>query len=317
MGKILASIDIGSHTLRLLIAKESRVTGVFKPLARRRVYIRLAEGLTQSEKKIIPPRAMERALNALQVFSGYINRLSVHSVRAVATGAVREATNSEEFLDRIYEQTGIRAKPITGIEEALLSAKGALNALNIQAGPFVVFDLGGGSAEFLIDGGGRRLVRSLPLGAMILTKRYLGSDPPRKTQVSALLRHIDQCLNEAKMSVPGQRAPSIFVGTGGTVTTLAVMLHGISARDISAERINGLILKRRRIEALFSEIKNLSFGERLRLPGLDKDRADVILAGCLVVISILRLFKSHQLTVSMSDLLEGILIESINGVGND
>lgn len=317
MGKILAAIDIGSHTARLLVAKESKVGGVIQQLARKRAYIHLAEGIAQSEKKILPSRAMERALNALKDFSGYINRLGVHSVRAVATGVVREAANKKQFLDRIYEQTGIRVRAITGVEEAYLSAKGALHALNIHTDPFVVFDLGGGSTEFFIRSEGTKVARSVPLGTMILTKRYLGFDPPREAEVEALVRHVDQCLLDANLDVPSVRDLSLMVGTGGTVTTLAAMVHGISLGDITAERINGLVLGRRKIEALFNEIRPLSLDSRSRLPGLDKGRSDVILAGCLAVIRILYFFKSLQLRVSLSDLLEGMLIENNNGEGND
>ncbi|MBE9569238.1 MAG: hypothetical protein IMF11_01310 [Proteobacteria bacterium] len=124
---------------------------------------------------------------------------------------------------------------------------------------------------------------------------------------------MDKCLLDADLNVPGPRDLSLLVGTGGTVATLAVMLHGIPSGDIAADRINGLLLKTRQIEALFSEIRNLSLSERLKLPGLDKGRADVILAGCLTVIRILYFFKSLQLTVSLSDLLEGILVESSEG----
>ena len=317
MDKVLAAIDIGSHTARLLIAKESETAGVIRQLARKRVYIRLAEGITQSEKKIIPSRAMERALNALKDFSGYINRLGVHSVRAVATGAVREAANKKQFLDRIYQQTGIRVRAITGVEEAYLSAKGALHALNIHTDPFVVFDLGGGSAEFFIVSKGRRSARSVPLGAMILTKKYFELDPPGEAEVEALSKHVDQCLLDANLDVSSVQDLSLMVGTGGTVTTLAAMIYGISLGDITAKRINGLVLRRQKIEALFNEIRPLSLEARLRLPGLEKGRSEVILAGCLTVIRILHCFKAFQLSVSLSDLLEGILIENNNGEGND
>jgi len=278
------------------------------PLARKRAYIRLAEGLSQSEKKDIPSVAIDRTLNALKNFSGTLKRFRVHSVNAVATGVIREAPNRNKFLDRIYEETGIRVRVITGVEEAYLTAKGALQALNIHTDPFAVFDLGGGSTEFLIGSEDTKVARSVPLGAMILTKRYFGSDPPGEAEVVALSRHVDQCLLDANLIVPGARDLPLLVGTGGTVTTLAVMLHGIPLGDITADRVNGLLLKRRKIEVLFSEIRTLSLDTRLGLPGLDKGRADVILAGCLTVIRILYFFKSLQLKVSMSDLLEGILV---------
>ena len=283
------------------------------PLARKRAYIRLAEGLSQSENKDIPSVAIDRTLNVLKYFAGYLKRFRVHSVNAVTTGVIREAPNRDQFLDRIYEATGIRVRAITGVEEAYLTAKGALQALNIHTDPFAVFDLGGGSTEFLIGSEGTRVARSVPLGAMLLTKKYFGSDPPEEAEVDALSRHVDQCLLDADLDVPGARDLSLLVGTGGTVATLAVMLHGIPSGDITADRINGLLLRRRNVEALFSELRDLNLSERLKLPGLDKGRADVILAGCLTVIRILYFFKSLQLKVSLSDLLEGILIESSEG----
>jgi len=269
------------------------------------------------KRQDIPSVTIDRTLNVLKNFSGYLKRFRVHSVNAVATGVIREAPNRDQFLDRIYEETGIRVRAITGVEEAYLTAKGALQALNIHTDPFAVFDLGGGSTEFLIGSEGTRVARSVPLGAMILTKRYFGSDPPGEEEVEELSRHVDQCLLDAHLNVPGARDLSLLVGTGGTVATLAVMLHGIPSGDITADRINGLLLRRRNIEVLFSEIRNLSLSERLKLPGLDKGRADVILAGCLTVIRILYFFKSLQLKVSMSDLLEGILVEKLEGERNE
>ncbi len=317
MSRVHASIDIGTHTARLLIARKRGIPGHLTPLARKRAYIRLAEGLSQSKNKGIPSVAIDRTLNVLKNFSGYLKRFNVHSVNAVATGVIREAPNRDQFLDRIYEETGIRVKVITGVEEAYLTAKGAMQALDIFTDPFMVFDLGGGSTEFLIGTEGTRVARSVPLGAMILTKRYFRSDPPGEGAVVALSRHVDRCLLDADLNVPGDQNLSLLVGTGGTVVTLAAMLHGIPVGDIAADRINGLLLKRQKIETLFNEIRALNSDAKLELPGLDKGRVDVILAGCLTVIRILYFFKSLQLKVSLSDLLEGLLTESPEGEKND
>ena len=287
------------------------------PLARKREYIRLAEGLNQSENKDISSGAIDRTVNVLKNFSGTLKHFRVHSVNAVATGVIRDAPNGDQVLDRIYEKTGIQAKVITGVEEAYLTAKGALHSLNIHADPFAIFDLGGGSTEFLIGSEDTRVARSVPLGAMLLTTRYFGLDPPVEAEIEALSSHVDQCLADADLDVPGARDVSLLVGTGGTVATLAAMLHGIQLKDIAADRINGLLLKKGKIEALFSRIRPLSLDARMKLPGLDKGRADVILAGCLTVIRILCFFKALQLTASLSDLLEGILVEKLEGENND
>jgi exopolyphosphatase/guanosine-5'-triphosphate,3'-diphosphate pyrophosphatase len=307
MTKPCASIDIGSHTARLLIADKSGPQGILRPLIRKRDYIRLSEGFDRAGEKTIQPNAIDRTLDALKGFSQTLKTFDVGSVHAVATGLFREAANRDEFLDRIYESTGIRVRTITGDEEALLTGKGVLNALDIRKKPFIIFDLGGGSTEFLSGRGGRQTVRSIPLGAGILTQAYLKADPPEKNEIRVLSAYIDQILTESGMEEVGAGDVYLVVGTGGTVTTLGAMTHRVPVEDITPEVINGLTIERSQIEGLFYRLRNLTLEERAKLPGLDPGRAGVIVAGSLIVIRILHFFKSVQLTVSMSDLLEAIL----------
>jgi exopolyphosphatase/guanosine-5'-triphosphate,3'-diphosphate pyrophosphatase len=307
MTKPCASIDIGSHTARLLIAEKSGSQGILRPLIRKRDYIRLSEGFDRAGKRIIQPDAIDRTLDVLRGFSRSLKTFDVGSVHAVATGLFREAANRDEFLDRIYESTGIRVRTITGDEEALLTGRGVLNALDIRKEPFIIFDLGGGSTEFLSGNGGGQTVRSIPLGAGILTQAYLKADPPEKNEIHALSTQIDQILTESGMEEVGAGDVYLVVGTGGTVTTLGAMSHSVSVEDITPEVINGLTLERSQIEGLFDRLRNLTLEERAKLPGLDPGRAGVIVAGSLIVIRILHFFKSFQLTVSMSDLLEAVL----------
>jgi exopolyphosphatase/guanosine-5'-triphosphate,3'-diphosphate pyrophosphatase len=307
MTKPCASIDIGSHTARLLIAEKSGPQGILRPLIRKRDYIRLSEGFDRAGKRIIQPDAIDRTLDVLRGFSRSLKTFDVGSVHAVATGLFREAANRDEFLDRIYESTGIRVRTITGDEEALLTGKGVLNALDIRKKPFIIFDLGGGSTEFLSGNGGGQTVRSIPLGAGILTQAYLKADPPEKNEIHVLSTYIDQTLMESGMEEVGGGDVYLVVGTGGTVTTLGAMTHRVPVEDITPEVINGLTIERSQIEGLFYRLRNLTLEERAKLPGLDTGRAGVIVAGSLIVIRILHFFKSVQLTVSMSDLLEAIL----------
>lgn len=303
-----ASIDIGTHTARLLIARKPETQERLKPLARKRAYIRLGQGFSYSEGKTIQPEAIDRTLVVLEDFLQYTRLFDVHEVHAVATGVVREATNRDEFIDLIQSRTGIHIRPITGEEEALLTGKGVLYALHVQSGPFLVFDLGGGSTEFFLNTGRRQVVRSILMGSMILKQAFLKSDPPRAKQVNALSKHIDKMLGALSLEPINSGSFLLVAGTGGTVTTLAAMLNSIYLEDIAPERINGLTMTLKQLEGLFNEIKRLPYEERLKMPGLDPDRAEVILAGCIAVIRILYFFKSLQVTVSMSDLLEGVLI---------
>jgi exopolyphosphatase/guanosine-5'-triphosphate,3'-diphosphate pyrophosphatase len=311
--KNLASIDIGSHTARLLVAQKVGYSRPFRPLFRERAYIRLAEGFDDQGEKMIKPEAIDRALNALEDFAAIVRKFNVENTYAVSTGVVREAANRDYFLNLIYDQTGIEVKAISGEEEARLTGKGVLHSLEIQGRPYMIFDLGGGSTEFFIGEKEERIVKSIPLGAMILTQKFLNSDPPGEEAIESLVKHVDKVLQKTFSWNNHSASDFLPVGTGGTVTTLAAMIYGIHTRDINPERMNGLILERERLEDLFSRIKTMTIKERLKRPGLDQGRADVILAGSLVVIRVLHFFNAFQMMVSLSDLLEGILIAYLQG----
>lgn len=307
----LASIDIGSHTARLLISQQMGDSGLFRPLFRKRAYIRLAEDFDDQKRVTIKPDAIDRTLNALEDFAAITREFSVDITHAVSTGVVREASNRDDFLNFIYKHTGIKVKLISGEEEARLTGKGVLHSLDIRGTPFMIFDLGGGSTEFIFGDGRDRKVKSILLGAMILTQKYLASDPPDKRSIEALDEYVGKFLQETLSLQAYSANYHLLVGTGGTVTTLAAMIHRINTEEISPESMNGLVLKRKWLEDLFQQIKSMTIAEKLKLTGLDEGRADVILAGTIVVIRILRFFESIEMLVSLSDLLEGILITHI------
>jgi len=177
--------------------------------------------------------------------------------------------------------------------------------------PFLIFDLGGGSTEFVAGQIGTNEVKSLPLGTLILTQRYLPKDPPDEEGLKALAHHVDRVLKEGLPQQFHKEGNRLLVGTGGTVTTLAAMEEGISTEEISPERMNGVILRREALEALFEKMVRVTTKERLGFQGLDEGRADVIPAGAMVVIRIMHLFRAHRMTVSLSDLLEGVLIDGL------
>ena len=144
------------------------------------------------------------------------------------------------------------------------------------------------------------------MGAGVLTKRFVISDPPKEAELDSVSKEIDQCLKSTLADAAGE---TVVIGTGGSVTTLAVMVHGISHDDISPERVNGLCLTLPQLEACFSQMRALTVEQRVKRLGLDPGRADVIVAGSLIIIKIMRFLGVFELLVSMSDLLEGLLIE--------
>ncbi len=304
---ILASIDIGSHTARMLVCQKTGSMKDMRPLLRKRVYIHLAEGFASQAKQVIQPEAMERALKTLGEFASIVEEMHVGNVRAVCTGVVREAENRDDFLRLIFDHTGIQANVISGGEEARLTAKGVFDALGLQDRNSIIFDLGGGSTEFICGGQGHQKTQSLPLGAMLLTQKYLVSDPPVNEEMDALEQDVDNVLTQT-FSEDHRGWDGLLVGTGGTVTTLGAMLHHMDLEEINPKRMNGLTLRREQLENLFERLKTMTFDERLRFRGLDRGRADVIPAGCAVVLRILHFFKAREMMVSLSDLLEGIVL---------
>jgi len=263
--------------------------------------------------EILKPEAMGRALDGLVDFVRALREWEVKEVYAVSTGVVRKAANKDAFLSLIYERTGIKARVITGEEEARLTGAGVLHSLDIRGKPFILFDLGGGSTEFLVGEDEEGTARSVPLGAMVLTQAFLKRDPPEERGIDGLNRHVEEVLRNTFPGQAGAKGDRLIIGTGGTVTTLAAMLGGVDVSEISPEKIHGSIIQRKSVEDLFARMRTLTVEERARIKGLDRGRADVILAGSLVVIGLFRFFRSHQVLVSFSDILEGVLIEHLGG----
>ena len=310
----IASIDLGSHTARLLIARVGDDGGHFKPLVRNRSYLYLAGDFDPVLKRI-SKEASARAVRVLKDFSRTIEDWQVKRVVAVATGVVRKAANRNEFLKEIFEESGLRVSVISGEKEARLTGKGALGALGIKEPPFFVFDLGGGSTEFLLSlfpehGKEGRVVDSVSLGAMMLTNTFLLSDPPSEKEMKALVAHIDQTLDRKCPLFP---ANGPVIGTGGTVVALCAMHNGISPNAVVPEKINGLVLTLSQVESCLEKMCRLTTVERIERLGLDSGRARVLVAGATVVARLFRQLKVSELLVSMSDLLEGALMDFLEG----
>ena len=306
MSRILASIDLGSHTARLLIARRSGSPGRLTPLLRERAYIRLAEGLGRERQGEIGRDLCDRVLQVMGRFSRMLADFEVERVLGVATGVIRDARNRDEFLKLIYRESGIPIRVISGDREALLSGKGALGAMNFAGDGCLVFDLGGGTTEFFYKRGEIERTKSLPLGAATLTSMFVRSDPPDTSELRAVAAEVERRLTGARIELP---QGGLLIGTGGSVTTIATMVHRISPGEIRPERLNGLELNYPQVAACLEEMAGMDLERRRALDGLDPERARVILAGALVVMGIMRHTGSSRATVSMSDLLEGLLID--------
>lgn len=310
----LASMELGTYTARLLIAVPTGDRSLFRPLARERRTVRLAEGFGNRGTARIGEAAADRAAAAVGFFEDRMREEQGTLVRAVATGVVRSAKNRDAFLRGLLDRTGVAFEPVSGEVEAKLTAKGALYALPRPDRPFVLFDLGGGSTEF-VRGGGLHdeplEVCSLPLGAAVLTEAFLREDPPSRDALRRLADAVDEVLETGFDEPNRAEGPPLLIGTGGTATTLAAMIHGIDLSRITPERMNGLVLDGTVLEALLDRMVRLRTEERKQLRGLDPERAEVIPAGTQAVLRIMARYGTRQVTVCLSDILDGLLIEEL------
>lgn len=311
-----ASIDIGTNTLRLLIAEVSQ-DGKLKPVVYRRAITRLGGGYTDTEG--IEKGAAERSVAALTDFRKEIDSVGADTVLATATSVVRRAVNGVSFVREVEKRTGIKVRVIGGDEEARLSLLGVLSVIEGAPKKRLVMDIGGGSTEFIAaEDSHMRGAWSMEMGVVHLTERHLKSDPPSKAEVAAMEAEI-RGIVEGLHGIMGREgvsagdyssnAGALFVGTAGTVTTLAAIDQGLEVYD--RERINNYVLKRNNIESLYRYLLSLTLKERAEVLSLEKGREDLIIPGSFIALAALDSFAFDGMVVSDAGLLEGIIIDRL------
>jgi len=301
----LASIDIGSNTLRLLIA-EGRTSARLKPIRVERRITRLGEQFLPT--KTLQPSAVARSIAALREFAQFMAENGVQDYLAAATAVVREAGNGVAFLRRVEEEARIRVRVLSGTEEAEFALRGA--ALVVRGGdaPIVLFDIGGGSTEVIRQASGGSLGPesvSLPIGVVHLTETFLREDPPGLEACGRLGGHVRAVLEAVKFSASMDGV--IWVGTAGTVTTLAAIY--LELENYGPEQISGVVLERPWLVNLCNRLARMPVAARRGIVGLEPGREDIILAGALVTLELMNTFRFSQATVSDAGLLEGLFLE--------
>lgn len=289
--KRYAAVDIGTNSTRLLVAEVEggRVSPRFAALRMSRV----GEGMVEGEG--LKPEPVSRTIRVLREYRQLLDEHGVSRWRVVATSAVREAANAADFVSRVRDETGLQVDVISGEEEAYLSYMGACGALPGAEGAVVV-DIGGGSTEFTYrreDGEGVLVCRSVPVGSVRMTERPLLLDG-----VLALMKEV---LEEIRS------LGKALVGVGGTATTLAAVDQQLGTYDW--RRVHGYRLKREAVERILFMLAAKTTEERKGVPGLQPERADIIVAGATILWAILGYLGAPEITVSEADLLYGIILE--------
>jgi exopolyphosphatase / guanosine-5'-triphosphate,3'-diphosphate pyrophosphatase len=307
-----ASLDIGSNTVRLLIA-ESDPVHEFHPLRIERRITRLGGGFSLSGH--LHPESQERTLEALRDFALIAKKEEASSVFAVATGVIRAASNGKEFLARIRKESGIPARVVTGAEEGRLMLRGVLWGVPQGVPVRMATDIGGWSTEVLwIEEGKARQTLSAPLGAVSLCENFLKTDPPDPAEIRVLVRYLreagEELLREFEKSGWKNDGRSPLIGTAGTISTLAAI--DLKLTEYSPQRVTGHRLSRQTLEGIFSYLVSLPKEKRRRIPGLEEGREDLILSGTRIALALMETFAFEALLVVDSGLLEGILLEGLD-----
>jgi exopolyphosphatase/guanosine-5'-triphosphate,3'-diphosphate pyrophosphatase len=306
-----AALDLGTNTCRLLIARPSgpdfTVIDAFSRV------VRLGENLATSGR--LSDEAMDRALGALRVCSEKLRKRNVHLARSVATEACRRAANGAEFIERVRQETGIVLNIISAQEEARLAVLGCHILLEGGHGPAVIFDIGGGSTELvLIEPGGAvpRILdwQSVPWGVVSLTDTVGRSEDDgaaRAARYAEMRRLVSESFATFAKRIAGRSEhPDIrLLGTSGTVTTLASLHLELPQYDRRA--VDGLIVPSASMRDISSRLSCMAPQERRKLPCIGNDRADLVVAGCAILESILDIWPADRLGVADRGIREGIL----------
>ena len=294
----VAAFDCGTNTIKLLVADLDPATGEQTELVRDLRMVRLGQDVDRTGR--LADDALARAFGAIDEFKEVVDRHGADVLRFVATSAARDASNADVFRAGVRERLGVPSEVVSGDEEARLSYDGATRSLPDREEPTLVVDIGGGSTEFIL--GGQH--RSIDIGSVRLTERFLASDPPTPHQIEAAAALIDRQLDTLDGSGIHLDFARTFVGVAGTITTMAAMALELPEYDRVA--IHHAEIQRDNVHELAARLLHMTIAERRTLPFMHPGRADVIGAGALILERIARRTRVETILVSESDILDGI-----------
>ena len=301
----VGAVDIGTNSTNLLIVDESGDT-----LERVVTVTRLGRGVDASGR--LDRAAIDRTVECLREYRQLLDRHGVETARVTGTSAVRDAANRDEFASLVRESLRLDLELLSGVEEGRLSHLGATRGLQLPPGDHLVIDIGGGSTELVL---GRRTgdsvsmvsACSIDVGAVRLTERHLVSDPPRPEELVNAIGDTHDLVDDVLRDHPEFANAQHFIGTAGTIVSVAAVEVGQSKFDPTA--LHAMNLSRAAVEDVFRTLATESLADRVHNPGLPRDRADVIVGGCCVLVALMRRWDAPHVTVSAQNILDGICAE--------
>ncbi len=308
--RILAAIDMGTNSLHMVIVRIEPKLPSFTIIAREKETVRLGD--VEPKTGELKPDVMERAIVTLRRFQNVAKTLNADQVIAVATSAVREAPNGREFLKKVAEELELYISLISGQEEARRIYLGVLSGMEFNNQPHIIIDIGGGSTELILgDGFEPRSLSSTKIGAVRLTGEFVKTDPISKAEFAYLQAYIrgmlERPIDELKTILQPGEIPR-FVGTSGTIETVA-MIHAREKLGMIPNPLTGYQFTVKDLRDLVNRFRKLSYLERLAIPGMSDRRAEIILAGALILQEAMTLLGVETLTVCDRSLREGIIVD--------
>ena len=301
-----AAIDLCTNSTRLLIANFSGTSII--PVLREMHITRLGKNIASNG--FIGLDGQEKTLEVLSSYMEKIKKYDVGLLKAVGTAALRNAKNKKEFLLKAMKNTGLDIEIISARQEASYSFKGAecdLKDSPLYAGERIVLaDLGGGSSEFISGYPGKndKVFKSIHLGCVTLTEMFLRADPPAEKEIIDLREHVRAHV-EKDLKIFLRDTNFILVGVAGTVAAIASMKKNLIKYD--RDKIHHSVLKFEDISDICNRLIEVDLSERKKIIGLEKKRADIIIAGCMMLLEVMMFFEKEKIIVSESDILDGII----------
>jgi len=299
----MAAIDIGTNSMRLIVAEPLR-GGNYRILDEEKESTRLGENLAKTGK--LDPRAIEKSLGALRRMKQIAEGFQVSELKTIATCAVREAANGEDFVRRAQEELGIQIEVIGAQQEARLAFASVQRAFDLTNQHVAVVDIGGGSTEIVLAFGDLvEAVYTTQLGAVRLSEVYTDTATPEG--FAALVDGIDRHLR--KHTKNPVFVPHILFGSGGTFTSLAAMVMAAKGQD--AMPVRGYLVSRAEVRHLLDRLRKIPVKDRASVPGLSPDRADIIVAGLAIIDRVMERFEVNSVQVHNRGVRDGLLLSMI------
>ncbi len=308
--RVLAAIDVGTNSIHMVVVKIQPDLPAFSIIDREKETVRLGDfnaatgGLSEA--------AMERAIKALKRCCAIATSLEAEDVVAVATSAVREASNGQEFVERVYAEVGLALNLISGTEEARRIYLGVLSGVEFNGQPHTIIDIGGGSTELILGTGEpHRFLSSTKVGAVRLTAQFVSTDPISDAEFSALRAYVRGMIepNTTKLKHHLQaEEPMQLMGTSGTIECLAAVIAA-ERLGLVPNPLNGFQMSYDEISRLVETLRQATYAERLALPEMSPRRAEIVVAGAVILHETMGLLNADSITICERALREGVVVD--------